>query len=49
MEGKNTSCNDPFSGKYIYDLVDVEIDEKTLKTIALETGGNILEQQTTTN
>ena len=30
---------DPFSGRYIYDFVDVEIDEKTLTTIAQETGG----------
>ncbi|CAG5084902.1 vWA domain-containing protein [Parvicella tangerina] len=28
-----------FSGKYIYDYVDVEIDEETLKTIANSTGG----------
>lgn len=28
-----------FAGKYIYDYVDVEIDEETLKTIATTTGG----------
>ena len=38
-KAKTPVAIDPFSGKYIYDLVDVEIDEKTLKTIALETGG----------
>ena len=37
-KAKTPVAIDPFSGKYIYDLVDVEIDEKTLKTIALETG-----------
>lgn len=29
----------PFTGDYIYDYVDVEIDETTLKTIASSTGG----------
>lgn len=29
----------PFTGEYIYDYVDVEIDEQTLKTIASTTGG----------
>lgn len=29
----------PFTGEYIYDYVDVEIDEETLKTIANSTGG----------
>ncbi len=38
-KAKTPVAIDPFSGKYIYDFVDVEIDEKTLKTIALETGG----------
>ena len=32
-------AKDPFSGRYIYDYVDVEIDEPTLKEIAYETGG----------
>ena len=38
-KAKTPVAIDPFTGKYIYDLVDVEIDEKTLKTIAIETGG----------
>ncbi len=38
-KAKTPVAIDPFTGKYIYDLVDVEIDEKTLKTIASETGG----------
>lgn len=29
----------PFNGDYVYDYVDVEIDEETLKTIASTTGG----------
>lgn len=29
----------PFNGEYVYDYVDVEIDEETLKTIASSTGG----------
>jgi Ca-activated chloride channel family protein len=29
----------PFTGEYVYDYVDVEIDEETLKTIANSTGG----------
>ena len=38
-KAKTPVAIDPYSGKYIYDLVDVEIDEKTLKLIANETGG----------
>ena len=38
-KAKTPVAIDPFSGRYIYDYVDVEIDEKTLKTIAKETGG----------
>ena len=38
-KAKTPVAIDPFTGRYIYDLVDVEIDEKTLKTIASETGG----------
>ena len=38
-KAKTPVAIDPFSGKYIYDFVDVEIDEPTLKEIALETGG----------
>ena len=38
-KAKTPVAIDPYSGKYIYDLVDVEIDEKTLKLIAKETGG----------
>ena len=30
-KAKTPVAIDPFTGKYIYDLVDVEIDEKTLK------------------
>ncbi|MCB9189341.1 MAG: VWA domain-containing protein [Flavobacteriales bacterium] len=29
----------PFNGEYVYDYVDVEIDEETLKNIAASTGG----------
>ena len=39
MEKLTPVAIDPFSGRYIYDYVDVEIDEQTLKTIAQETGG----------
>ena len=38
-KAKTPVAIDAFSGKYIYDYVDVEIDEETLKTIANETGG----------
>ena len=38
-KAKTPVAIDPFSGRYIYDYVDVEIDEQTLKTIAQETGG----------
>ena len=38
-KAKTPVAIDPLSGRYIYDFVDVEIDEKTLKTIANETGG----------
>jgi len=38
-KAKTPVAIDPFSGKYIYDFVDVEIDELTLKEIASETGG----------
>jgi len=38
-KAKTPVAIDPFSGKYIYDFVDVEIDEVTLKEIASETGG----------
>lgn len=38
-KAKTPVAIDPFSGKYIYDFVDVEIDESTLKEIASETGG----------
>jgi Ca-activated chloride channel family protein len=38
-KAKTPVAIDPFSGRYIYDFVDVEIDEKTLTTIAEETGG----------
>jgi Ca-activated chloride channel family protein len=38
-KAKTPVAIDPFTGRYIYDLVDVEIDEKTLMKIASETGG----------
>ena len=38
-QAKTPVAIDPFSGRYIYDYVEVEIDEETLKTIAKETGG----------
>lgn len=38
-KAKTPVAIDPFTGKYIYDFVDVEIDESTLKSIALQTGG----------
>jgi Ca-activated chloride channel family protein len=38
-KAKTPVAIDPFSGRYIYDLVDVEIDEETLTTIADQTGG----------
>ncbi|MBM77069.1 MAG: aerotolerance regulator BatA [Crocinitomicaceae bacterium] len=38
-KAKTPVAIDPFSGRYIYDYVDVEIDESTLKEIASETGG----------
>ncbi|MFL2585730.1 MAG: vWA domain-containing protein [Parvicellaceae bacterium] len=38
-KAKTPVAIDPFSGRYIYDFVDVEIDEETLGTIAQETGG----------
>ena len=38
-KAKTPVAIDPFTGKYIYDFVDVEIDESTLKKIATETGG----------
>ena len=39
VKAKTPVAIDPFSGRYIYDYVEVEIDEETLKTIAKETGG----------
>lgn len=38
-KAKTPVAIDPFSNKYIYDYVDVEIDEKTLTEIADMTGG----------
>ena len=38
-KAKTPVAIDPFSGRYIYDYVDVEIDEETLTTIANQTGG----------
>lgn len=38
-KAKTPVAIDPFTNKYIYDYVDVEIDEKTLKDIAKMTGG----------
>ena len=38
-KAKTPVAIDPYTGRYIYDLVDVEIDEKTLMKIASETGG----------
>ena len=38
-KAKTPVAIDPFTGNYVYDYVDVEIDEKTLKAIANETGG----------
>ena len=38
-KAKTPVAIDPYTGKYIYDFVDVEIDEKTLMKIASETGG----------
>ena len=38
-KAKTPVAIDPYSGRYIYDYVDVEIDEKTLTKIAEETGG----------
>ncbi len=38
-KAKTPVAIDPFSKKYIYDYVDVEIDEKTLTDIAKMTGG----------
>jgi Ca-activated chloride channel family protein len=38
-KAKTPVAIDPFSGRYVYDLVDVEIDEETLTTIADQTGG----------
>ena len=38
-KAKTPVAIDPFTGRYIYDFVDVEIDEKTLMKIASETGG----------
>jgi len=38
-KAKSPVAIDPYSGKYIYDYVDVEIDEETLKEISKMTGG----------
>jgi Ca-activated chloride channel family protein len=38
-KAKTPVAIDPFSGRYVYDYVDVEIDEETLTTIANQTGG----------
>ena len=38
-KAKTPVAIDPFSGRYVYDYVDVEIDEATLNTIANQTGG----------
>ena len=38
-KAKTPVAIDPFTGKYIYDYVDVEIDEETLKEISKMTGG----------
>jgi len=38
-KAKTPVAIDPYTGRYIYDFVDVEIDEKTLMKIASETGG----------
>ncbi len=38
-KAKSPVAIDPFSKRYIYDYVDVEIDEKTLKEISKMTGG----------
>ncbi len=38
-KAKTPVAIDPFSGRYVYDYVDVEIDEETLTKIANQTGG----------
>jgi len=38
-KAKSPVAIDPFTGKYIYDYTEVEIDEKTLKEISKMTGG----------
>ena len=46
-KAKTPVAVDPYTGKYIYDFVDVEIDESTLMKIATKLVENILEQQIT--